>query len=115
MHEYSIVQALYDSVAAQAAQRHAVSVHGLEVRIGELSGVDVGLLETAWKTFRVRTICERAPMAVKVVPARWACEACGADGPRGGIRRCRACGGALRLVEGDDIVLERIVMEVRDV
>jgi len=112
MHEYSIVQALYDSVAAQAAARHAVRVHGVEVRIGELSGVDVGLLETAWNTFRVRTLCEDAPMTVTVVPVCWTCEACGADGPRGGIRRCAACGGPLRLVEGDDIVLERIVMEV---
>jgi hypothetical protein len=26
--------------------------------------------------------------------------------------RCRTCGGAMRLAEGDEIVLERIVMEV---
>ena len=81
MHEYSIVQALYDKVAAQAAERHATRVHEVHVRVGDLSGVDVGLLETAWKTFRVRTICDAAPMQV----AR---------------------------VAGDDLVLERIVMEV---
>jgi hydrogenase nickel incorporation protein HypA/HybF len=84
MHEYSIVQALYEKVAAQAAARHASRVHEVHVRIGDLSGVDVGLLETAWRTFRVHTICETAPMAVS-----------------------RAA--------GDDLVLERIVMEVPDV
>ena len=81
MHEYSIVQALYDKVAAQAAERHASRVHEVHVRIGDMSGVDIGLLETAWKTFRVRTICDAAPMQVE-------------------------------RVAGDDLVLERIVMEV---
>ena len=81
MHEYSIVQALYDKVAAEAVAKHATRVHEVHVRIGDLSGVDVGLLETAWKTFRVRTICETAPMEVT-------------------------------RVSGDDLVLERIVMEV---
>ena len=81
MHEYSIVQALYQVVANQAAAKGATRVHEVRVRIGELSGVDVGLLDTAWKTFRVRTICETAPMEVN-------------------------------LVAGDDLVLERIVLEV---
>jgi hydrogenase nickel incorporation protein HypA/HybF len=81
MHEYSIVQALYDTVAAQAATRQATRVHEVRVRIGALSGVDVGLLQTAWNVFRVRTICESAPMHVDEVA-------------------------------GDDLVLERIVMEV---
>lgn len=112
MHEYSIVQALYDSVVIQASQKHAVTVHNVQVKIGELSGVDVGLLETAWRTFRVHTICERAAMEVAVVPPRWQCKACGTEAPGGGVLRCKSCGGAMRLAEGDEIVLERIVMEV---
>ena len=112
MHEYSIVQALYDSVMAQASARRAVSVHAVYVRIGELSGVDVGLLDTAWRTFRVRTPCESAPMTVDVVAARWACPDCEAGIPRGSVLRCPACGGAVRLTQGDEIVLDRIEMEV---
>jgi hydrogenase nickel incorporation protein HypA/HybF len=112
MHEYSIVQALYDGVVAQAAAKHAVRVHRVEVKIGELSGVDVGLLETAWRTFRVHTLCDEAAMGVTVVPARWLCGACGAEVPRPGALQCGSCGGAMRLAEGDEIVLERIVMEV---
>lgn len=112
MHEYSIVQALYDSVMAQAAARGAVTVHEVYVRIGELSGVDVGLLDTAWRTFRVHTLCETAPMEVEVVAARWECPACGAGVPRGSVLRCPACGAAVRLTQGDEIVLDRIVMEV---
>jgi len=112
MHEYSIVQALYDSVIAQTAARGAVAVHSLHVRIGELSGVDAGLLDTAWRTFRVHTICEEAAMEIDVVPARWACPGCGAGVARGGLLRCPSCGAAARLAEGDEILLDRIVMEV---
>jgi hydrogenase nickel incorporation protein HypA/HybF len=112
MHEYSIVQALYDGVLAQATSKGAVSVHEVRVRIGELSGVDVGLLDTAWRTFRVHTICEDAPMEVERVAARWTCGSCGAEATPGGVLRCGSCGGAVRLTQGDEIVLERIVMEV---
>jgi hydrogenase nickel incorporation protein HypA/HybF len=112
MHEYSIVQALYDSVVAQAAAHGAVSVQAVHVRIGELSGVDPGLLDTAWRTFRVRTICEHAPMDVEIVAARWACPVCATGVPRGRVLRCPDCGAAVRLAQGDEIILNRIVMEV---
>ena len=112
MHEYSIVQSLYDAVAAQAAARGAKAVHAVRVRIGEMSGVDPGLLDTAWKTFRVRTICESAAMDVEVVPAVWRCRLCGTEVPRGGVLACGACGAPATLQQGDEILLDRIVMEV---
>lgn len=112
MHEYSIVQSLYDAVAAQAAARGATSVHALRVRIGEMSGVDPGLLETAWNTFRVRTICESAPLEVEIVEVEWQCSRCGAPVPRGGVLHCPACGAPAKLKKGDEILLDRVVMEV---
>ena len=112
MHEYSIVQALYDAVILRAQARRAAAVHEVRVQIGELSGVDAGLLDTAWRTFRVRTPCESADMIIQPIAARWACPACRTDAPPGGVRRCVTCAGPLRLVEGDEIVLDQIVMEV---
>jgi len=112
VHEYSIVQALYDAVAAQAKARGAKSVHALRVRIGEMSGVDPGLLDTAWKTFRVRTLCESAPLDVEIVAAEWQCSLCGVAVARGGVLTCASCGAPARLTQGDEILLDRIVMEV---
>lgn len=112
MHEYSIVQALYDNVMLHARARHAATVQSVRVRIGELSGVDVGLLDTAWRTFRVHTPCATAEMTVELVAARWDCPACGTTAARSGMLRCASCGGPLRLSQGDEIVLEQIVMEV---
>jgi hydrogenase nickel incorporation protein HypA/HybF len=116
MHEYSIVQALYDGVMVHARTRPAAQVHEVHVCIGELSGVDVGLLQTAWRTFRVHTPCEAAELSVDVVAARWECPACPlASPPPRSVLRCLTCGGPLRLAQGDEILLNQIVLEVSDV
>jgi hydrogenase nickel incorporation protein HypA/HybF len=112
VHEYSIVQSLYDAVMEHASAHGAAGVHRVRVRIGEMSGVDVGLLETAWRTFRVRTPCENAEMDVALVRPRWECPSCGIALKKGSVLRCATCSGPLRLVEGDEILLDQIVMEV---
>ncbi|MGB2715707.1 MAG: hydrogenase maturation nickel metallochaperone HypA [Vicinamibacterales bacterium] len=112
MHEYSIVQALVERVTLEARARKAVGVHRVSVRIGEISGVEVELLTTAYVTFRERTICEGAQLDVQMVPARWECPDCGRPIERGDLLRCRACAVPARLVSGDEIVLDRIEMEV---
>jgi len=112
VHEYSIVQALVDRVEAEARARNATAVHRLQVRIGELSGVETSLLATAYEVFREKTICERAELVIEATPARWQCRDCGAGIESGAPLRCVGCGGFARLASGDEIVLERIEMEV---
>ena len=112
MHEYSIVQALVERVEREARARHAATVHSLSVRIGELSGVDVELLATAFATFRDRTICEHAELSVESVPARWECPACHSEVRPGNLLRCLRCGTPAQLASGDEIMLDRIEMEV---
>jgi hydrogenase nickel incorporation protein HypA/HybF len=82
------------------------------VRIGELAGVDVELFKTAYLTFRERTVCEQADLEVQVVPVVWACGRCGGSITPGQSLRCPRCEGWARLVAGDEIVLDRIEMEV---
>jgi hydrogenase nickel incorporation protein HypA/HybF len=112
VHEYSLIQALLDRVAREAAARSATKVHRLWLRIGEVSGVEVGLLRTAYEMCRERTICEGAALEVRQDAARWACPRCEAEIPRGERLVCGACGVAARLASGDEIVLDRIEMEV---
>ena len=115
MHEYSIVEALLARVEAEARARGATTVHRLSVRIGELSGVEVDLLSAAYATFRDRTICARAELDIEPVAAAWACPECGAAIVRGAMLQCRQCGVPARLTAGDEILLNRIEMEVPDV
>jgi hydrogenase nickel incorporation protein HypA/HybF len=112
MHEYSIVQALMERIETEAAARGSIAVERVVVRIGELSGVDVGLLHTAYMTFRERTLCERAPLEIAEVAAEWSCRSCGEPIARGAVLKCAACAGPARLRQGDEILLERIEMEV---
>jgi hydrogenase nickel incorporation protein HypA/HybF len=115
MHEYSLVRSLLDRVAVEARARQAVGVRRLSLRVGELAGVNVELLHAAYDLCRPGTMCAGASLDIATVPARWACSACGNGLPDDGPRRCPRCGGAGRLVTGDDLVLERIELEVSDV
>ena len=113
MHEYSIVSALLERVEKEAAARGASRVVKLHVQLGELSGVEPGLLATAYDTFRERTICEGAPLELDRVAAAWECDRCGRAVT--GKLRCPDCDRPARLVAGDEIILSRIEMEVPDV
>lgn len=112
MHEYSIVGSLIERVESEAARSGATAVKRLWVSIGDLSGVDRALLATAYDTFRERTICESAELCVTPVAARWSCPSCARGIERGATLRCPDCGVPATLTEGDEIVLERIEMEV---
>jgi hydrogenase nickel incorporation protein HypA/HybF len=112
MHEYSIVQSLVDSVAAAVGTRSDAAVHRVHVAIGELAGVDCTLLATAYEVFRDGTLCEHAALTIDRIPARWECPRCGAVMQRGGFLRCALCHEPANLAAGDEIVLQRIELEV---
>ena len=111
MHEYSIVQSLVVGVAAAVGERSG-SVPRVDVAIGELAGVDCGLLATAYEVFRAGTLCERASLCIERVPARWECPRCGASIARGALLRCAVCNEPARLAAGDEILLQRIEIEL---
>ena len=119
MHEYSIIQSLVSRVESEAAAVTEASasavVRKLYVRIGDASGVDRGLLATAFDTFRAGSICAEASMEITAVPVRWACPGCRSEIPTGEILRCMDCKRPAQLIEGDEIYLDRIELEVDDV
>lgn len=115
MHEFSIVQALLERVDHEAAAHDASRVHRVRIAIGELSGVEIDLLRSAYEVIRHRTRCEQAELDVRRVEAQWECSRCGAAIPRGAPLRCGRCGGRARLASGDEIVLDQIEMETRHV
>lgn len=111
MHEYSIVQALLAQVEAEARKHGATSVDRIELRIGELSGVEVDLLRTAFETFRERSLCARAALEIEIVAAQWSCSECRLELAPGARLQCPTCGRPARLAGGDEILLQRIEME----
>ena len=91
MHEYSIVSALVDRIEAEAAGRGAIGVHAVQVRIGDLAGVDRGLFRIAFETFRAGTICAHATLTIVPVETRWECSRCREPLPLGAVLRCATC------------------------
>jgi hydrogenase nickel incorporation protein HypA/HybF len=113
MHEYSLVQALVSRAEEEARRRGALRIHGLTVRLGELSGVDPELLETAYDIFRAGTLCEHAVLKLTRVPAGWACPRCRRPIPRGDVLRCPDCDVPALLDDGSDaLTLDAIDLEV---
>jgi hydrogenase nickel incorporation protein HypA/HybF len=112
MHEYSIVRALMEQVEATARKEKAIAVHGVRVRIGALAGVEPDLFSSAFELCRQRTICAEAALEVTLSPAVWSCPQCEAPIAQGEILRCSVCELPARMSSGDEIMLERIELEV---
>jgi hydrogenase nickel incorporation protein HypA/HybF len=112
MHEYSVARALLRRVEAEARRRHATRVRRVAVRIGELSGVQAELLASAYALAREGTACHEAELEVHPVAARWSCRDCGKEPAPGAALRCPACAGEVQLSSGDEMLLERIELEV---
>ena len=115
MHEYSIVQSLVDSVDAAVKQKPDAIVLCVRIEIGDLSGVDVDLLNTAFETFRDGTCCEYADLVIERVATQWVCPKCDRPIASGEILRCPDCDEPAKLAAGDEILLRQIEMEVPDV
>jgi hydrogenase nickel incorporation protein HypA/HybF len=64
MHEYSLVQAMFDQIGGVADAQHARAVTRVRVTIGDAAGVDPELFEKAYDVFRIGTICADAPLDV---------------------------------------------------
>ena len=111
MHEYSIVASLIDRVEREASAYEGARVHKLHVCIGELAGVELDLLTVAFETFRERTVCNDAELAIRTVEPSWSCPSCNRPFSRGSVLRCDACQRPATMTCGDEIILERIEME----
>ena len=112
MHEFSLIQALLDRVETEARARRAASVSRLSVSIGTQAGVERHLFASAYDVCRRGTICEKAELEIVTVEARFACRLCGREVEPGEVLCCPDCGAPARLLSGDEIVLDRIELEV---
>lgn len=111
MHEYSIVSSLLARVQRETDRHPGAVVRALHLRIGERAGVELELLRTAFETCRVRTPCAAAELQIAEIAMAWRCPKCGAAT----ALRCQPCQVPARLIAGDEIMLDRIELEVPDV
>jgi hydrogenase nickel insertion protein HypA len=83
------------------------------VKIGRLSGVEPHLLETAFDTFKERTVCDGAAFVMQLQPVVIVCRSCGAETTLDAFRyRCPRCESIdVSVTEGEEMLLMSLEME----
>jgi len=104
---------MLDQVASIAAERGALGVKSITLRIGPLSGVEPQLLESAFPIARSGTIAEDAILRIETSPLRVRCEQCGAEtDARPDRLLCGECGDYhTQLLSGDELLLASVELE----
>ena len=116
MHELSLIAGLFEVLEEKAREAGAARVASVTLRVGEMSGAVPELLTSAFEAYKKGTIADRAALKINLVPVRPRCRSCGGSSWReeaGFV--CAACGSRdLEVVEGRELLLERLEVEVDD-
>jgi hydrogenase nickel incorporation protein HypA/HybF len=116
VHEWSLACELVRQAEQEASSRGAARILSVTARVGLLTGVVPELLNRSYEMARMGTLLEDAPLVVERQPVRARCPACGATNAfeEFGLV-CPGCGAlGLEVLEGDEIVLTRMELEIPD-
>jgi hydrogenase nickel incorporation protein HypA/HybF len=113
MHELSLIRALLQQVDELRASHADHELRRIDVSIGEFSGVDPDLLESAFGRTTQGTSLEGVEFAVTHVPLIGRCKSCLVELQIRGFRFvCPACGGgAIDVIRGEELMLESVTFE----
>ncbi|MBU1659063.1 hydrogenase/urease nickel incorporation protein HypA [bacterium] len=113
MHEYSIVQSLLDACEENAKVNNATKVSKVVVKIGVMSGVEPELLQSAFDTFKEKTICDSAEFVMNIQPIVVKCNKCLDKSTLQKLEySCPACQSVdLDILDGEDMYLMQLELE----
>jgi len=113
MHEYSIVQALLNQCEEHVEQNKATEVTKVICKIGVMSGIEIHLLQTAFDTFKEKTICENAELILNRQKLKLECKECGnifeVDEVRYYCVKCESL--RVKVLDGEDMYLMSLEMK----
>lgn len=113
MHEFSIVQSLFDLLEQYAAEHRAKRVLRVKVKLGQLSGIEPHLLKVAFDTFKEKTIADSAQIEIEVEKLSVQCRQCNKKSAlEEMILKCPACNSLeVEIAEGEDMLLESLELD----
>jgi len=113
MHEFSIVNALLEMCEKNAEANNATKITRVEVKIGKLSGVEPHLLETAFNTFKEKTVCDGAEFVMNLQDLVIKCHTCQTESTLCKNEfECPTCkGNDVTVIDGEEMLLMRLEME----
>jgi hydrogenase nickel incorporation protein HypA/HybF len=113
VHEYSIVQSLLESCEEHTRQNKASKVTKVVIKIGVLSGVEPNLLQTAFDTFKEKTVCDGAEFVINVQKVEIFCNDCSTKSTLEKHEfSCPKCQSTnLKVTDGEDMYLMSLELE----
>jgi hydrogenase nickel insertion protein HypA len=113
MHEYSIVQALIQQCEDIAKENDVTKVVKVFIKIGVMSGVEIHLLETAFDTFKEKTVCDKAKLEINHQKVKLHCQECEAQYEVDEMDyKCIKCESLnVKIIDGEDMYLMSLEME----
>ena len=113
MHEYSIVQALLEQCEAHAKANDSTKVTKVVTKIGKLSGVEPHLLQTAFDTFKEKTVCGEAEFIMDLQDLKLHCNICQKESEQSEVRYlCAHCQSTdVSVTDGEEMYLMTLEME----
>lgn len=116
MHEFSVARSLLREVERiVSAEAPACRVIEVRVQVGEFSGVDPDLLESAFGELAPASSACGARLLVHRLPLRATCADCGRTFGVVDFRfECSACASReVAIVSGDELLLDAVTMEAK--
>jgi hydrogenase nickel incorporation protein HypA/HybF len=113
MHEYSVVRSLLRQIELLAKQHRASRVNRVQVSVGEFSGVDIDLLESAFVQLAPESIARGAALQLRRVGLRAECRTCQQSFDVENFRfRCPVCEETeISVIGGEHLVLDSVTLE----
>ncbi len=113
MHEVSVARSLIREVEAIAARAGAERVTSIRVRVGEFSGVDPDLLQSAVALVTTHGIARNLDVIVERIALTARCSACDSEFA---VQRFKficpkCCSTETRIVAGEELVLDTVTLE----
>ncbi len=113
MHEYSIVQSLIDSCEEHAVKNKAKKVTKVIIKVGVLSGVEIDLLQSAFDTFKEKTICDGCEFIINPQKVIILCKSCDKESTlEKNEFLCLHCSSNnIKVLDGEDMYLMSLEMQ----
>lgn len=113
VHEYSIIRSVFATMAEVARRHPDARITAVHMRVGEFSGVDAELLQSAFNELSPEYWDERPRLIVKPVPLQAQCQTCRQTFSVDRFRFvCSYCGATdVTVVAGDEMVLDSVGLE----
>lgn len=116
MHEYSLVRGLLSQIEELRRQHDACLVLSLRLIVGEFSGVEADLLQSAFQDLSKGTPAEAASIDIVTTELTAECHNCGNHFTVDRFQFvCPQCQSTKVSIErGDELILESVTFEHRD-